>query len=145
MSARKRISSGSSFEKLAGYSRALVDGDWVFVSGTTGYDYATMTISPDLRSQTRQAFANVSAALAEADCSLDDVVRVRYYLTEPSYFEQVAPIFGEYFKNAQPAATALVCGLVSPEMKIEIEVTARRPGTGVGARGAQDSYRPGRA
>ena len=144
MSERKRISSGSSFEKLAGYSRAVVDGDWVFVSGTTGYDYGTMTISADLEAQTRQAFANVSAALEQAGCTLDDVVRVHYYLTDQSYFEQVAPIFGEYLKNARPAATALVCGLVSQEMKIEIEVTARRSGAGVGARGAQDSYPPGR-
>jgi len=144
VSERKRISSGSSFEKLAGYSRAVVDGDWVFVSGTTGYDYRTMTISSDLQAQTRQAFANISAALAEAGATLDDVVRVHYYLADAAYFEQVAPIFGEYLGTARPAATAVVCGLVSPEMKIEIEVTARRRGGGVGARGAQDSYPPGR-
>ena len=82
MSERKLISSGSSFEKLAGFSRAVVDGDWVFVSGTTGYDYSTMTISPDLEAQTRQTFANISAALAQAGCTLDDVVRVHYYLTD---------------------------------------------------------------
>jgi reactive intermediate/imine deaminase len=144
MSERKLISSGSSFEKLAGFSRAVVDGDWVFVSGTTGYDYATMTISPDLEVQTRQTFANVSAALAQAGCTLDDVVRVHYYLSDQSYFEKVGPIFGEYFKNARPAATALVCALVTREIKIEIEVTARRHGAGVSSRGAQEAYPPGR-
>ena len=143
MSERKLISSGSSFEKVAGFSRAVVDGDWMFVSGTTGYDYTTMTISPDLEAQTRQTFANISSALAQAGCTLDDVVRVHYYLADQAYFKQVAPIFGEYFKNARPAATALVCGLVTPEMKIEIEVTARRRGAAVGARGAQDAYPPG--
>ena len=144
MSERKRISSGSSFEKQAGFSRALVDGDWVFVSGTTGYDYTKMTISPDLEAQTRQTFANITAALAQAGCTLDDVVRVHYYLTDQSYFDQAAPIFGEYFRNARPAATALVCRLVSPDIKIEIEVTARRPGAGVSARGAQDADPPSR-
>ena len=124
--ARRLISSGSSFEKLASFSRAVVDGDWVFVSGTTGYDYSTMTISPDLEAQTRQTFANISSALAQAGCTLDDVVRVHYYLTDQSYFEKAAPICGEYFKNARPAATALVCALVSSAMKIEIEVTARK-------------------
>ena len=145
MSERKLISSGSSFEKLASFSRAGVDGDWVFVSGTTGYDYSTITISPDLEAQTRQTFANISRALAQAGCTLDDVVRVHYYLTDQSYFEKVAPICGEYFKNARPAATALVCALVSSAMKIEIEVTARRRGTSVDARGAQDAYPPGRS
>ena len=145
MSERKLISSGSSFEKLASFSRAVVDGDWVFVSGTTGYDYGTMTISPDLEAQTRQTFANISSALKQAGCTLDDVVRVHYYLADQSYFEKAAPIFGEYFKNAMPAATALVCALVSPAMKIEIEVTARRGGASVAARGAQDAYPPGRS
>lgn len=126
MSERKLISSGSSFEKLAGFSRAVVDGEWVFVSGTTGYDYATMTISPDLEAQTRQTFANISAALAQAGCTLADVVRVHYYLSDQAYFQKAAPIFGEFFKNTRPAATALVCALVSPDIKIEIEVTARR-------------------
>jgi enamine deaminase RidA (YjgF/YER057c/UK114 family) len=145
MSERKLISSGSSFEKLASFSRAVVDGDWVFVSGTTGYDYSTMTISPDLEAQTRQTFANISSALAQAGCTLDDVVRVHYYLSDQSYFVKVASICGEYFKNARPAATALVCALVSSEMKIEIEVTARRRGASVAARGAQDAYPPGRS
>ena len=144
MSQRKLISSGSTFEKVAGYSRAVVDGDWVFVSGTTGYDYGKMTISPDVEAQARQVFANISAALAQAGCSLEDVVRVHYYLTDRSDFDRLAPIFGEYFGKARPAATALVCRLVSADMKIEIEVTARRRGAALSARGAQDSYPPGR-
>lgn len=120
------ISSGSAFEALAGYSRAVVDGEWIHVSGTTGFDYSDMTIADDLVTQTRQAFANISAALGAAGASLDDVVRVNYYLTERAAFEQVAPIFGEVFATARPAATAVICGLVDLRMKIEIEVTARR-------------------
>ena len=115
MTERKLISSGSTFEKIAGYSRAVVDGDWVFVSGTTGYDYSKMTISPDVEAQARQVFANISAALAQAGCSLEDVVRVHYYLTDRSDFDRLAPIFGEYFGTARPAATALVCALVSAD------------------------------
>lgn len=126
MEGREHISSGSSFEKLAGYSRAVCDGDWVFVSGTTGYDYTTMTLAPDLAAQTRQAFRNIATALAQAGAGLDDVVRVRYYLTERSDFAKAAPLFGEYLGKASPAATAVICGLVDPAMKIEIEVTARR-------------------
>ena len=123
---RRLISSGSAFESVAGYSRAVVDGDWIHVSGTTGFDYASMTISDDLLAQTRQVFANIAAALKEAGATLDDVVRVNYYLTERAYFDQVAPIFGEYFSKARPAATAVICGLVDQRMKIEIEVTARK-------------------
>jgi enamine deaminase RidA (YjgF/YER057c/UK114 family) len=145
MGERKLISSGSSFEKIAGFSRAVVDGDWVFVAGTTGYDYSTMTIAPGVAEQTRQTFRNIAHALAQAGASLNDVVRVRYYLTDQAYFKQVAPIFGEFLGQARPAATAIVCALVEPEIKIEIEVTARRAGSGVSARGAQDGYPPGRA
>jgi enamine deaminase RidA (YjgF/YER057c/UK114 family) len=123
---RRLISSGSSFEALAGYSRAVVEGDYVHVSGTTGFDYATMTIDADPAVQTRQCFRNIAAALGQAGSSLDDVVRVRYYLTDAALFERLAPIFGEQFANARPAATALVCGLIDPRMKIEIEATARR-------------------
>jgi len=122
---RRRISSGSSFEAVAGYSRAVVDGDYVHVSGTTGFDYAAMTIEHDVIAQTHQCFRNVGAALTEAGCTLDDVIRVHYYLTDAASFEYLAPIFGQYFVNARPAATAIVCGLVDPRMKIEIEVTAR--------------------
>jgi enamine deaminase RidA (YjgF/YER057c/UK114 family) len=123
---RHLISSGSSFEKVAGFSRAVVDGEWIFVSGTTGYDYATMTIAPDLETQTRQAFHNIGRALEQAGASFDDVVRVHYYLVNQADFKKAAPIFGEFLGNARPAATALICGLVEPAMKIEIEVTARR-------------------
>ena len=125
MGGRKLISSGSSFEQLAGYSRVVVDGAWIFVSGTTGYDYSTMTISSDLESQTRQVFSNLEEALARAGATLADVVRVHYYLTEREQFEKIAPVFGEYFGEIRPAATAVVCELVDPVMKIEIEVTAR--------------------
>lgn len=125
MSDRKLISSGSSFEQVAGYSRVVVDGEWIFVSGTTGYDYSNMTISPDLETQTRQVFSNIQQALSGAGATLSDVVRVHYYLTERAQFEKVAPVFGEYFGDIRPAATAVICGLVDPAMKIEIEVTAR--------------------
>lgn len=125
MNNKRFISSGSDFEKLAGYSRAVVENGFVHVSGTTGFDYARMTISDDLITQTHQCFANISAALAQAGASLDNVVRVHYYLTDASYFNIAAPLFGDYFKRARPAATALICGLVDPRMKIEIEVTAR--------------------
>lgn len=125
MSGVRHISSGSSFEALAGYSRAVVDGDWILVSGTTGFDYRDMSIVDDAVQQTHQCFSNISAALAQADASLDDVVRVRYLLTDASLFDQVAPVFGQYFVRARPAATAMVVGLIDPRMKIEIEVTAR--------------------
>ena len=123
---RKRVSSGSSFEKIAGYSRAVVDGDYVFVAGTTGFDYATMTIEPEVEAQTHQTFRNIAAALGEAGASLDDVVRVRYYLTNAEDFQKVASIFGQYLGKARPAATALICALVDPAMRIEIEVTAKK-------------------
>lgn len=126
MSDRRLISSGSAFEAVAGYSRAVVEGDYVHVAGTTGFDYAAMTIDADPVAQTHQCFRNIAAALGQAGCSLDDVVRVRYFLAEASLFERVAPVFGQYFATARPAATAIVCGLVDARMKIEIEVTARR-------------------
>ena len=126
MSERRRISSGSAFEAAAGYSRAVVDGDDIFVSGTTGYDYATMSLAEDLVEQTHQCFANIASALALADASLDDVVRVRYIVTRAEYADIVFPIFGQYFATARPAATLIVAGLLQPQMKIEIEVTARR-------------------
>ena len=126
MSGVRHISSGSSFEALAGYSRAVVDGDRIHVSGTTGFDYHDMSIVDDVVQQTHQCFSNISAALAQADASLDDVIRVRYLLTDASLFDQVAPVFGHYFVHARPAATAMVVGLIDPRMKIEIEVTARR-------------------
>ena len=123
---RRLISSGSSFEAEFGYSRAVVDGDWVFVSGTTGFDYAAMTIDPDPVVQARQCFANIRAALAEAGAALEDVVRVHYYAPERADFERIGPVLGENFATIRPAATALICALADPRMKIEIEVTARK-------------------
>jgi enamine deaminase RidA (YjgF/YER057c/UK114 family) len=124
---RRLIASGSSFEALAGYSRAVVDGDRVHVSGTTGFDYASMTIDPDPVAQTHRCFANLAAALAQAGCTLDDVVRVRYLLTDAAQFAALAPIFGQYFATARPAATAMVVGMVDARILIEIEVDARMP------------------
>jgi enamine deaminase RidA (YjgF/YER057c/UK114 family) len=125
---RTLISSGSDFERVAGYSRAVVDGDYVHVAGTTGFDYAAMTIAEDVVEQARQAFRNIARALGEAGLSLDDVVRARYFLADAGDFARLAPVFGEHFARARPAATAIVCGLVDPRMKIEIEVTARGRG-----------------
>ncbi|GAB4470262.1 MAG: hypothetical protein OHK0044_12740 [Burkholderiaceae bacterium] len=125
--AKRLISSGSTFEAVAGYSRAVVDGDHVHVAGTTGFDYVRMAIDEDPIAQCRQCFRNIAAALTEAGCSLDDVVRVRYYLADRALFEPLAPVFAEYLGRARPAATAIVCGLVDPRMKVEIEVTARLP------------------
>jgi enamine deaminase RidA (YjgF/YER057c/UK114 family) len=123
---RRLISSGSAFEALAGYSRAVVDGDgWVHVSGTTGFDYAAGTISDDPVEQAEQAFRNIAAALAEAGASPKDVVRVRYYITDAALFPLLAPVFGRHLGEARPAATCVVCGLVDPRMRVEIEVTAR--------------------
>lgn len=127
MSGRRRVSSGSAFEAVAGYSRAVIDGRDVHVSGTTGFDYAAMTIDADPLVQTHQCFRNLAHALSQAGCTLDDVVRVRYLLTDAALFERLAPVFGEYFARARPAATAMVVGLVDPRMKVEIEVDARVP------------------
>jgi enamine deaminase RidA (YjgF/YER057c/UK114 family) len=121
----RRISSGSPFEAEAGYSRAVVDGEWIFVAGTTGFDYAAMTIAEDPAEQARQAFRNITA-LSEAGASLAGIVRVRYYVPDIADWPAIVPVLGEVFGTIRPAATALVCGLVDPRMKIEIEVTARR-------------------
>jgi enamine deaminase RidA (YjgF/YER057c/UK114 family) len=123
---RRLISSGSSFEAEAGYSRAVVDGEWIFVAGTTGFDYGQMTIADDPAAQARQAFRNIETALAEAGAGLADVVRVKYYVPEPADWPAIVLVLGEVFAAIRPAATALICGLVDPRMKIEIEVTARR-------------------
>ncbi|HVJ43098.1 MAG TPA: RidA family protein [Dongiaceae bacterium] len=125
---RRLISSGSAFEKTAGYSRAVVDGDWVFVSGTTGFDYAKMAISDDIVEQTHQTFRNIQAALEQAGVGLKDVVRARYILTDAADWTKVAPVFGTYFGDIRPANTTIVCGLVDARMKIEIEVTAKKAG-----------------
>ena len=123
---RRLISSGSSFEELVGYSRAVVDGEWVFVSGCTGFDYKTMRIADDVVAQTHQTFRNINTALDEAKAALADVVRVHYYVTDQADWERIAPILGQYFGDIRPASTALICRLIDPRIKIEIEVTARR-------------------
>jgi enamine deaminase RidA (YjgF/YER057c/UK114 family) len=126
--ARRLISSGSSFEKSIGYSRAVVEGNWIFVSGTTGFDYTTMTIEDDVVSQCEQALRNIAAALKQAGSGLADVVRVHYLVTTAADFERCWPALGKAFGAVRPAATAMVVGLTDPRMKIEIEVTAiRRP------------------
>jgi enamine deaminase RidA (YjgF/YER057c/UK114 family) len=124
--ARRLVSSGSSFEAEIGYSRAVIDGDWVFVSGTTGFDYATMTISDDVVTQCRQALRNIAAALSEAGATMGDIVRVRYMLPRRADFEPCWPVLKEYLGEVRPAATMIEAGLSDPRMKIEIEVTARR-------------------
>lgn len=121
---RRLIGSGSVFEKQIGYSRAVVAGDWVFVSGTTGFDYAAMSISVDLIEQTEQCFRNIEAALRQANASLSDVVRVTYILPNGSEFDQCWPVLRKYFGEVRPAATMICAGLADPRMKIEIEVTA---------------------
>ena len=127
---RTLISSGSSFEAQIGYSRAVVVGDWVFVSGTTGFDYATMTISDNLVEQTGQCLRNIESALHQAGARMADVVRVTYVLPEAGEFEKCWPVLRQYFGAIRPAAMMISAGLADPRMKIEIEVTAlTRPHT----------------
>ncbi|MEM1364816.1 MAG: RidA family protein [Pseudomonadota bacterium] len=129
---RQLISTGSPFEKTAGYSRAVVQdtpaGRWVFVSGTTGYDYSTMTMPESVEDQARNCLATIGKALAEADCDFSHVVRCHYYVTDRSYVETVFPVLGETFGDVRPAATMIVCDLNEDAMKIEIEVTALKVG-----------------
>jgi enamine deaminase RidA (YjgF/YER057c/UK114 family) len=122
--AKRLISSGSVFEQQIGYSRAVVAGDWIMVSGTTGFDYATMTISADVVEQTEQCLKNIEAALRQAESSLKDVVRVTYVLPNAGDFEQCWPVLRKYFGDVRPAAMMISAGLADPRMKIEIEVTA---------------------
>ena len=124
---RQLISSGSSFEAQIGYSRAVVAGNWVFVSGTTGFDYANMTISDSLLEQTEQCLKNIQAALQQAGSSLADVVRVTYVLPRGEDFEQCWPVLRRYFGEVRPAAMMISAGLADPRMQIEIEVTALKP------------------
>ncbi len=126
---RQHISSGSPFEAQIGYSRAVVAGDWVFVSGTTGFDYATMSIPDGIVAQTEQCLKNIESALREAGSSLRDVVRVTYVLPDGSQFEQCWPVLRKYFGEVRPAAMMISAGLADPRMKIEIEVTALRQGS----------------
>jgi enamine deaminase RidA (YjgF/YER057c/UK114 family) len=123
---RKLVSSGSRFEAEIGYSRAVVDGEWVFVSGTTGFDYATMTISDDVVAQCDQALRNIEGALREAGASMADVVRVTYILPRREDFERCWPVLKRYLGAVRPAATMIQAGLIDPRILIEIEVTARR-------------------
>lgn len=123
---RRLISSGSTFEKEIGYSRAVVDGDWVFVSGTTGFDYATMTISGDVVEQAEQCLRNIEAALREAGAAMRDIVRVVYVLPNAADFPACWPVLRKWFGDIRPAAMMISAGLADPRMKIEIEVTARR-------------------
>jgi enamine deaminase RidA (YjgF/YER057c/UK114 family) len=126
---RKLISSGSKFEEEIGYSRAVVDGDYVFVSGTTGYDYASMTLAQGVVAQADQTFRNIADALAKAGTSLDHVVRATFILPNRADWQSCWPVIKRYFGTARPASTLLIAGLQSEAMLIEIEVTARLPAT----------------
>src|SRR6201997_2856187 len=124
---RRLISTGSPFEKTAGYSRAVVDGDFAFVAGTTGYDYTTMTMPADVTSQSRNCFKTIQAALQEGGFALADIVRATYYVTDVKDADALFAVCGEFLGEIRPAATLLVvAGLLRPEMKVEIEVTAKR-------------------
>jgi enamine deaminase RidA (YjgF/YER057c/UK114 family) len=122
---RRLISSGSQFEQDIGYSRAVVDGEWVFVSGTTGFDYDTMSISDNLLEQAEQTFKNIQSALRKAGAELSDVVRVTYILPKAEDFPDCWPVLRKYFGSVRPAATMICARLLDPRMQIEIEVTAR--------------------
>lgn len=123
---RRLISSGSPFEKQVGYSRAVVQGDWCFVAGTTGYDPETRAMPEDVADQAKNALTVIERALTEAGFSFADVVRATYYITDPAYWDAIGPVLGGVFGEIRPAASCVVVGLVKPEMKIEIEVTALR-------------------
>ncbi len=123
---RHLISSGSTFEQEIGYSRAVVDGDWIFVSGTTGFDYSTMSISDDIVEQTEQCILNIELALKQANAELSDIVRVMYIVPQASEFSKCWPVLRKYFGEIRPAATMLSAGLADIRMKIEIQVTALR-------------------
>jgi enamine deaminase RidA (YjgF/YER057c/UK114 family) len=123
---RRLISSGSSFELEIGYSRAVVDGEWIFVSGTTGFNYQTMTISEDVVEQCEQALKNIQAALGQADATFADVVRVLYVLPKGDEFQKCWPVLKKYFGDVRPAIMMITAGLLDEKMKIEIEVTARK-------------------
>lgn len=122
---RRLISSGSTFEAQIGYSRAVIDGDWIFVSGTTGFDYATMSLADDVVAQAEQTMRNIGAALAEAGAGFADVVRVTYILPDADEFPKCWPVLRRYFGEVRPAATMISAGLVDKRLRIEIEVTAR--------------------
>ncbi|MEO1702895.1 MAG: RidA family protein [Pseudomonadota bacterium] len=125
---RKLISTGSPFEEMAGYSRAVVQGDWCFVSGTTGYEYPSMSMPESIEEQTRNILVTIDKTLTEVGFDRQDIVRVQYTIINADDADLVFPILGAYFKGIKPAATMVVAGLIKPEMKIEIEVTALRSG-----------------
>ena len=127
MAERRLISTGSPFEKTAGYSRAVVVGAWCFVSGTTGYDYTSMIMPEGVEDQTRNALATIDKTLTEAGFAMSDVVRVRYIVTDWVFVDDIFAVLGEVFGDIRPAATMVIAGLIQPEMKIEIEATAYRP------------------
>jgi enamine deaminase RidA (YjgF/YER057c/UK114 family) len=128
MAERRLISTGSPFEKAAGYSRAVVQGDWCFVAGTTGYDYAKMTMPDDVGEQARNCLATIEKALGDAGFAMEDVVRVHYHVTDAAFADAVFMVTGNVFGDTRPAATMTICGLIRPEMKVEIEATALRRG-----------------
>lgn len=123
---RRLISSGSPFEAQVGYSRAVIEGDWAFVAGTTGYDPETRVMPESAADQARNALALIARTLEGAGFAMADVVRATYYFTDAAYWDEVGPVLGEVFGGIRPAATALIVGLIKPEMKVEIEVTALR-------------------
>lgn len=125
MTERRKHATGSPFEKAAAYSRAVRQGPFVHVSGTTGYDYAAMEMPADVADQARNCLATIAASLAALDAGMSDIVRVRYYVTKAEHFDAVAPVLAEALGGIDPAATMIVCGLIRPEMLIEIEVTAQ--------------------
>ena len=124
---RRRYSSGSTFETLAGYCRAIADGRWIFVSGTTGYDFTTMTISADPAEQAEQAFRNIRTALEALDGRLEDMVRIRVYIADPSDAPAILAVVGRHCRDILPTNTTVIATLMDPDMKVEIEVTALRP------------------
>lgn len=123
---RRQISSGSKFEAEIGYSRAIVDGDSIWVSGTTGFNYETMTISDDVVEQADQTFRNIKAAMEKAGFALEDVVSATYIFPRAEDFEPCWPVFRKYFGDIRPASTAIVAGLIDPRMKVEIQVTGKK-------------------
>lgn len=126
---RQLISSGSEYEAKFGYSRAVVEGEWVFVSGTTGFDYASGEISDDAAEQTRQTLRTIEAALKEGGATMRDVVRARYYVPNVDNWASISEVLGDVFGDIRPAATAVIADLIDPRMKVEIEVTAKKSGS----------------
>lgn len=126
---RRLISSGSKFEDEIGYSRAVVEGDWIFVSGTTGFNYETMAISDDVAAQAEQTILNIRQAMEKAGFELADIVRIHHILPNAADFPACWPVFQRYFGVIRPAATMFVAGLADPRMKIEIEVTGKKRGS----------------